>query len=173
MGTVEYFKTAITGMHQTYVDAVKDLTDEQLHFRPLDKGHHIAFALWHLVRTEDLVLNFLLRKKTPIWNEQGWDKKLGMDPQSQGTGMNAEQAAAVRITNLKDFLVYMDAVSKGTDEYLGTLKDDDLGTVNDLPIMGKKSLYDVIGGTTLVHAAEHIGEIWYIKGLLGLKGSAM
>lgn len=173
MSTVDYFKKAIKDMHNTYVDAVKDLTDEQLHFRPLDKGHHIAFALWHLVRTEDMVLNFLVRKKTPVWNAQGWDKKLGMDPQAQGTGMNAEQAAAVRINSLPDFLAYMDAVSKETEAYLSTVKDEDLGTVNELPVLGKRSLYDVIGGTTLVHAAEHIGEIWYIKGLLGLKGSAM
>jgi hypothetical protein len=171
MGTMNYFTTAIEGMHKTYVDVVKDLTDEQLHFRPLDKGHHIAFALWHLVRTEDLVLNFLVQKKPPIWNTQGWDKKLGMDPQSQGTGMTPEQAAEVRINNLSDFIGYMNAVSQSTGEYLKSLKDEDLQTVHDLPIMGKKSLYDVIGGTTLVHAAEHLGEIWYIKGLLGLKGS--
>jgi hypothetical protein len=171
MGTMDYFTTAIEGMHKTYVDVVKDLTDEQLHFRPLDKGHHIAFALWHLVRTEDLVLNFLVQKKPPIWNTQGWDKKLGMDPQSQGTGMTPEQAAEVRINNLSDFIGYMNAVSQSTGEYLKSLKDEDLETVHDLPIMGKKSLYDVIGGTTLVHAAEHLGEIWYIKGLLGLKGS--
>lgn len=173
MSTVDYFKKAIKDMHNTYVDAVKDLTDEQLHFRPMGKGHHIAFALWHLVRTEDMVLNFLLREKTPVWNAQGWDKKLGMDPQAQGTGMNAEQAAAVRITSMPDFLAYMDAVFKETDAYLETLKDEDLGIVHELPVLGKRSLYDVIGGTTLVHAAEHLGEIWYIKGLMGLKGSPM
>lgn len=173
MSTVEYFRKAINDMHNTCGEAVKDLTDEQLHYRPLDKGHHIAFALWHMVRTEDMVLNFLLRKKTPVWNEQGWDKKLGMDPQAQGTGMDADQAADVRIANLQDFLAYMDAVAKETDAYLATVKDEELNTVNDLAVLGKRSLYELIGGTTLVHAAEHLGEIWYIKGLMGLKGSAI
>ncbi|MFO7964622.1 MAG: DinB family protein [Desulfobacterales bacterium] len=173
MSTITYFKRALKDMHGNYVDAVKDLTDEQLHFRPLDKGHHIAFALWHVVRTEDMVINFLLQKKTPVWNAREWDKKLGMDPQAQGTGMNAEQAAAVRISSLPDFLAYMDAVGKETDAYLDTLKDEDLDIVNELPVLGKRSLCEVIGGIALVHAAEHLGEIWYIKGLLGLKGSAM
>ena len=98
---------------------------------------------------------------------------MDMDPQGQGTGMDAEQAAAVRIASLPDFLAYMDAVSKETDAYLETVKDEDLEVENDLPVLGKRSLYDVIGGTTLVHAAEHLGEIWYIKGLMGLKGSAV
>lgn len=171
MGTMDYFRTAISGMHKTYIDAVNELTDEQLHFRPMNKGNHIAFALWHMVRTEDLVLNFLVQQKPPVWNTQGWDKKLGMDPQAQGTGMSDEQAAALRISSLPDFIGYMEEVFASTDAYLKTVKDEDLDTVHDLPIMGKKSLYDLIGGITLIHAGEHLGEIWYIKGLLGLKGS--
>jgi hypothetical protein len=158
-------------MHNNYLEAVKDLTDEQLQFRPLDKGHHIAFILWHLVRTEDLVLNFMLQKKTPIWNEKGWDKKLGMDPQAQGTGMTEEQAAEVEISDLSAFLKYTKVVFESSEAYVKSLTEEDLGVVKELPILGKKSLFEVIGGTTLQHGANHLGEIWYIKGLLGLKGS--
>jgi uncharacterized damage-inducible protein DinB len=171
MGTINYFSSALKGIHQSYRDAVKDLTDEQLHFRPLDKGHHIAFALWHLVRTEDMVLNFLVQKKNPVWNAEGWDKKLDMDPRAQGTGMSEQEAAAVRITSLKDFMGYMESAFKASEAWVETLKEEDLEKVQDLPVLGKRSLYEVIGGTALVHAAEHLGEIWYIKGMLGLKAS--
>jgi hypothetical protein len=40
-------------------------------------------------------------------------------------------------------------------------------------VLGKRSLYEVIGGTALNHAAEHLGEIWVLKGLQGLKGCPM
>lgn len=99
MGSLDFFRSSLKNFHNSFRDAVKDLTDEQLHFRPLGKGNSIAFALWHTVRTEDLVVNFLLQKKPPVWNAEGWDKKFGMDPKAQGTGMTAEQAASIRILN--------------------------------------------------------------------------
>jgi DinB superfamily len=170
MASIDYFRSALKEMHKNFFDAVKDLTAEQLHFRPLDKGHHIAFVLWHLVRTEDTVINFLVQKKTPVWNAEGWDKKLGMDPRAQGTGMTEQQAAEVRINHLPDFIDYLQSTFTASESWLETLEEADLDKVQDLPVLGKRSLFDVIGGTTLVHSAEHLGEIWYIKGLQGLKG---
>ena len=171
MSTIDYFRSAVKEMHKNYFEAVKDLTDEQLHFRPLDKGNHIAFILWHFVRTGDLVLNFLLQKKTPVWNEEEWDKKLGMDPQAQGTGMTDEQAAAVRIQDMSEFLKYMENAFKSVEAFLDGVKDEDLDQVHELPVLGKRSMYQLIEGTILQHGASHMGEIYYLKGLQGLKGS--
>lgn len=171
MGSIDYFRSAVKDLHQNLLDAMKDLTDEQLHFRPLDKGNHIAFLIWHCVRTEDLVINLMLRKKKPVWNEEGWDAKLGMEPRVQGTGMSAEEAAAIRIKDLGDFIQYMERTYKETDAYLDGLKDEDLEQVQDMPMMGKRSLYEAIGGTITQHGAGHLGEIWYLKGLQGLEGS--
>ncbi len=92
MSALEYFRSAMKKLHDSYREAVSDLTPEQLHFRPLDKGNPIAFMLWHVVRTEDTVVNFAWQKKPPVWNAEGWDKKFGMEPKAQGTGMTAEQA---------------------------------------------------------------------------------
>ena len=171
MGTLDFLRTSTKKLHNDFRDAIKDLKEEQLHFRPLGKGNHIAFALWHLVRTEDSVINFFLQKKAPVWNAEGWDKKFGMDPKAQGTGMTAEQAAAVRIQSLPDFLKYMENVFKASEAYLATLKEADLDRVEEFQFLGKMSFGQVIGGVILQHGSEHLGEIRYVKGLLGLKGS--
>ncbi len=171
MNTVEYFSQATKEMHDSFFEAVKDLSSEQLHFQPLGKGNSIAFMLWHYVRTEDAVINGLLQKKAPVWNAEGWDKKLGMDPRAQGTGMTAEQAAAVRIQDLNKFLEYSQNVFRVTEAYVSALQDQALGEVRDLPVLGKRSMYQVIGGVILAHGSNHLGEIWYVKGLQGLKGS--
>ena len=171
MSTIDYFRSAVKEMHKNYFEAIKDLTGEQLHFRPLNKGNHIAFMIWHYVRTEDMVLNFLLQKKTPVWNAEGWDKKLGMDPRAQGTGMTDEQAAAIKIQDMGEFSKYMESAFKSTETYLDGVKDEDLDQVHDLPVLGKRSLYQLIGGTILQHGASHMGEIYYVKGVQGLKGS--
>jgi uncharacterized damage-inducible protein DinB len=173
MGTVDYFASSMKQMHGNFLDAVKDLTEDQFYFRPLDKGNHIAFLFWHLVRTEDLVLNFLVQGKSPIWNEQGWDKKLGMDPRSQGTGMSDADAAALKITDIQEFLKYTRTVFESSEAYVKTLTEEKLAEARDYGMLGKQSLYNVIGGITIHHGIGHLGETWYIKGLLGLKGSPM
>ena len=170
MGVLDYFRTSTKNLHNDFLAAVKDLNEEQLHFRPLGKGHHIAFALWHLVRTEDSIINFLLQKKAPVWNTEGWDKKFGMDPRAQGTGMTAEQAAAIRIQSLADFLKYTENVFRATHACLDSLKEADLDRVEEFQFLGKRSYGQVIGGVILNHGCEHLGEIWYVKGLQGLKG---
>ncbi len=171
MGALDFFRTSMKNLHNDFRDAVKDLKDEQLHFRPLGKGNHIAFAFWHLVRTEDWGINFLLQKKAPVWNAEGWDKKFGMAPRAQGTGMTAEQAAAIRIQSLPDFLKYMENVFKASEGYLDTLKEADLDRVEEFQFLGKMSFGQVIGGVILNHGSGHLAEIWYVKGLQGLKGS--
>ncbi len=171
MSSIDYYRSAMVDLHQNLLDAMKDLTDEQLHFRPLDRGNHIAFTIWHCVRTEDLVINLMLQKKTPVWNEEGWDEKLGLDPRTQGTGMSAEEAAAVRIKDLLAFVQYMENTYTATNSYLSGLKEEDLDEVRDMPMTGKRSLRETIGGTLIQHGMGHLSEIWYIKGLQGLQGS--
>jgi len=170
MGSLDFFRSSLKNFHTSFRDAVKDLTDEQLHFRPLGKGNSIAFALWHTVRTEDSVVNFLLQKKPPVWNAEGWDKNFGMDPRAQGTGMTAEQAASIRIATLGEFLKYMENVFRASEAYLDIVKEADLEPVQEYPFLGKRNGYQVIGGVVLQHGSGHLGEIWYVKGLQGLKG---
>jgi len=171
MGALDFIRRSAKNLHNDFREALKDLNDQQLHFRPLGKGNHIAFVLWHLVRTEDSVVRFLLQKKAPVWNAEGWDKKFGMDPRAQGTGMTAEQAAAIRIQSLPDFLKYMENVFKANEAYLNALKETDLDRVEEFQFLGKQSYGQVIGGVILQHGSEHLGEIRYVKGLQGLKGS--
>jgi hypothetical protein len=171
MGSLDFFRSSLKSFHNSFRDVVKELTDEQLHFRPLGKGNSIAFMLWHTVRTEDMVVNFLLQKKPPVWNAEGWDKKFGMDPKAQGTSMTDEQAAAIRIASLGEFLKYMENVFRASEAYLDIVKEADLEPVQEYQFLGKRSGYQVIGGVVLQHGSGHLGEIWYVKGLQGLKGS--
>jgi uncharacterized damage-inducible protein DinB len=171
MPSIDYLRTAMKDFHKSLLQAIEGLSDEQIHFRPLDKGNHIAFILWHCVRTEDTVINYLIQKKTPVWNAEGWDKTFGMDPRAQGTGMTDEEAAAIRIEDLGEFSKYMENTFKASEAYLDGLKDEELDEVYDMPVLGKRSLRQTVGGIVLQHGSNHLGEIWYVKGLQGLKGS--
>ena len=85
--------------------------------------------------------------------------------------MTAEQAAAVRIQELEAFSKYMEKVFRASEAYMDGVKEQELAEVQDLPVLGRRNLYQVIGEIVLHHGAEHLGEISYVKGLQGLKGS--
>jgi hypothetical protein len=171
MSVMRYLQSAAKDLHKNLRQAMTDLNDEQLHFRPLDRGSPIAFIIWHEIRTEDVVLNAFLQKKAPLWDAEGWAEKTGVTAKGQGTGMPAEQAASLRIPNLGEFRNYMEAVFKGTDAYLEGLQEPVLWEEREFPMLGKRTVMQVIGGVVLQHGAGHLGEIWYLKGLQGLKGS--
>ena len=61
MTFVELLRSPLERLHMSLEEAVKDLTTEQLHWRPSEGCNHIAFSLWHYVRTEDNLIRFVLQ----------------------------------------------------------------------------------------------------------------
>ena len=68
----EFIQAGITQLHRSLDRAVADLTPEQLHAVPggHPKANTIAFEIWHLVRTEDNVVRFVIQNRRPtVWAE--------------------------------------------------------------------------------------------------------
>ncbi len=60
----EFIRDGLRGQHAMIDQAVKDLTPDQLHWLPPDtKLNHIGNTLWHYVRTEDNVIQFVLQDR--------------------------------------------------------------------------------------------------------------
>jgi len=63
---LKYLAGEIRGMHGLYDRVLVDLTDEQANKVP-DGGHqNLAFSLWHYVRTEDNVVQFVIQRKPTV-----------------------------------------------------------------------------------------------------------
>jgi uncharacterized damage-inducible protein DinB len=173
LDTVAFFRSSFDRLHSTTVEAVKGLSVEQLNFRPDDQHHSIAWVLWHLARTEDVVMRALVQKKPELWVEGGWPAKLGMPERGQGTGQTPEQAAQVRIEDPEAFLAYAREVWRDIDSYLSGLKEEDL----DAPYpwrrspTGEEPLGQVIGNHVMTHLFGHRNEIYWLRSLQGLQGS--
>jgi hypothetical protein len=77
--------------------------------------------MWHYVRTEDNIVRFILQNRRPtVWMEGGWAERLSLPPVTQGTGMSAGDAQALRIADLAAFAQYKRDVYASTDEWLRT-----------------------------------------------------
>jgi len=172
--------TNISFVHWFAEFLVKDLTVEQLHWQPSAGSHHIAFALWHTIRTEDDFIHGFLQQKPTVWIEGGWAERLGLPSSAQGTGWTAEQVAEMRIVDVGGFLEYMRAVDAAVLEYVRSLDDAKANEKIALPffegaypMLKEMSRGELLAFLCIGHNTEHLGEIQYLRGLQGLKGAPL
>lgn len=170
MSTTDFIRGGLRQLHNSYDESIHDLTEEQLHWRANEHGSSAAFILWHYVRTEDNIIQYVLQGKPTTWIEGGWDAKFGLHRTAQGTGMSLEDAQGLRINDKAGFEAYMRAVWAATDAYLASVTDEKLQEKTTVKPLGEMPVQNAIGNMCLTHGFTHLGEIAHIRGLLGLKG---
>jgi hypothetical protein len=173
IGTLEFIRQQLASLHNLFDRVTSDLTDQQLHHVAAAGVQPIAFSLWHYVRTEDNIIQFVIQHRATVWMEGGWPEKFGLDARSQGTGMTDEDASNFRISSLDEFRRYMTAVWAATDAYLAGLSPEETERSVTIKPVGEMSLVNALGGMCLTHGYRHLGEIEYARGLVGLKGATI
>jgi hypothetical protein len=168
---LDVMRRGLREMHALLDKAVEGMTAEQFNFRPADGGVSAFFSLWHYVRTEDNIVNFVAQGTNTVWLAGGYDARFGLPRTAQGTGMTKEQADAVRIDDVAGWREYQAKTWAATDAYLAALDPADFDTrrVTIKPV-GEMSLWNGLWGMCLSHGYRHVGEIEYVRGVQGLGG---
>ena len=168
MNLVDAIREALRQQRSWY-DRAEELSEEQLYWRPAEGGCHIGFVLWHYVRTEDNIIQFILQNRKPtVWIEGGYFERFGLDRISQGTGMSLEDAAALRLPPIEQWMEYQRAVWRATDEYLATIKDSDLERIVKIAGFGEIPAGRALMTILVTHGFTHLGEINHLRTLQGL-----
>ena len=167
----ELLRSGLKSMHSLLDKAVEGMTAEQLNFRPREGGVSGFFSLWHYVRTEDNIVNFVVQRKPTVWLEGGYDEIFGLHRTGQGTGMTEEEANAVVIHDVAKWHEYQQRTWQATDAYLASMSpaEFDSRRVTIKPV-GEMSLWDGLFGMCLSHGYRHVGEIEYVRGVQGIGG---
>src|SRR5437016_2994845 len=121
MTAVELVHMELKRLHKMLDKSLDGLTAAQLHAVPGNhpKANTIAWVLWHVVRTEDNVVRFVLQnRRAPVWTEAGYAEKLGLPPVAQGTGMSTAEAQGLRLKNVPLFKEYTQKVWASTEDFL-------------------------------------------------------
>lgn len=166
-----WLQESARALHVALEMAVRDLTPEQLHHLPGGTANHAAFLLWHHVRTEDNIVRFVLQRRPTVWMEGGWDQRFGLDAKAQGTGWSHEQAVGLRLPSAEAFLEYARPVWRETEAFLGAVPEGELTRVVLVRPLGELPLARLLGTTIVTHGYSHLGELWLLRGLLGLRGT--
>src|SRR5215216_7483590 len=125
MTALEILQTSMDSMHGMLDKVTSDMTVEQLNFRPREGGVSPFFSLWHYVRTEDNVINWVIGRRPTVWLDGGFDQRLGLHRTSQGTGMSEEEASAVVLRDLAAWRDYQPRVWERTAHYLGSMDPEE------------------------------------------------
>lgn len=174
MNLIDLITYNLARLHSELEEAVSSLNHDQLHWVPKENCNHIAFNLWHYVRTEDNLVRFVLQdRRTTVWLEEGWDDTFKLDRVSQGTGMDTKDANDLTINSLQEFLKYMSAVWTSSKDYLGNVNALDLERKFLVRPMGERPASQVLIENILTHGFTHLGEIWILKRLQNLEGSTI
>ena len=169
---LKYLAGELRGMHGLYDRVTVDLTDDQVNRVP-DGGHqNLAFCLWHYVRTEDNIIQFVLQRKPTVWLDGGWPEKFGLDAKSQGTGFSDDDARNFRIRGFGDFRQYMTDVFRHTEDYVAGLSPEECDRRVTIKPLGEMTLLQAISGMCMTHGYRHLGEVEFAKGLVAPKGGA-
>ena len=159
-------------LHERLPALVSDLSDEQLRWSPSPGAHCLAFALWHIARCDDNYLRAHMQGRPEIWDEEGWAGRWGMDAESTGMLLSDEEAADLTFPPKEDILAYAKRVWDEIEEFVAGLGPEEIAQpVGHVERTTGLSRGQLITTHIYGHDNRHMGEMEYIKGLLGLRGS--
>jgi hypothetical protein len=159
------------------------LSDEQMRVRPREDLNSLAWILWHIARSEDVVVNLLLAGRSQVFDE-AWARRLGVARRDLGTGMkSAEVSELTRQIDLAALREYRDAVGRRTREIVGAFRPEDwdgevqapaveraaaegaLGPLTEtfLKVFPGRPRVMVLSGIAVLHAAGHLGEAGVVR----------
>lgn len=168
---LEILRDGLKGVHTLLDKATGDMTAENFNFRPQEGGVSAFFSLWHYVRTEDNIVNFVVQREPTVWLNGSYNEHFSLPRNGQGTGMTADEANAVQLHDVPTWREYQSKVWAATDAYLGSLSEAEFSErkVVIKPV-GEMSLWQGLNGMCLSHGYRHVGEIEYVRGVIGLGG---
>ena len=173
---------------------IQDITDEQMRMCP-NNLNSIAWILWHIARCEDVGINRFVCETPQVFYEDNWLKKLNITRIDIGTGMTSaevtELSSKINIDALRNYIAQ---VVERTQSGISNIKSDELDKIPD-PSYLNKVLFDegaiiknnkrvaenysgktkgwFLGHLGLTHARGHLGQIIFLRKLLGLTSGGL
>ena len=166
MDTVELIKENINEARFELSGTMADVTPTMCNWAPPGKAHSIGALYAHIIQGEDMIISGMLQGKAPLWQRDGWDKKLNIPNNSH----QQEQWRTMKI-DLATIKPYAEAVTKATEAYLASLKPADLERKIPVgPPMGDQTVAAILQVFFAGNVRAHTGEISALKGVQGFKG---
>ena len=170
MTAAELVHVELKRLHEALDGSLKGLTPEQRHMIVHPQANSIAWVVWHVVRTEDGVVRWVLQnRRPPVWMEGGYAEKLGLPPVTQGTGMPTAEAQALRINDVELWSEYVRKVWASTDEFFAGADPALFDKTVTVKPLGDMTVLRALTTVCVSHNNTHVGEIELLRTLVGAR----
>ena len=166
--------------HQLILNVAGDLTDDQLAWRPQPRAHSMGWTLWHLARCADRFAAEAADASAPrreIWLADDLARRWRLDAaiagvNGAGTGVDDDVAARLRPPSGSDLLDYARRSFVAVEALVERLDPPALAREHESIFADGRASVGQALVACLAHDNRHLGELEYIKGLQGLRGTA-
>jgi uncharacterized damage-inducible protein DinB len=174
--TLDLAKQRSKFTRELILKVVDGLSDEQLAWRPAPRAHSMGWTLWHIARCADKFAGEA-GGTTEIWVGEGlatkWslaDVLLGSN--GVGTGVDDETAATLRPPSKERLVDYARRSFAALDAVVERLDAEAVARERTTFFFDDPAAIGLALVTSIAHDNRHLGELEYVKGLLGLRGTA-
>ena len=168
------FAEPLAGLVARLIDdlnaSIEDLDDDELHAHAMAGHPSIGFHAWHVLRTIDNIVNFVFYRDPPVWTAQRLHEQWGLPKVDQGTGMELDDATAMRFPGAAALVDYGVAVREAARAKIETMDDDFLLGTTQARVGGRmteRQRIETLGQVVIAHGGQHYGQIQVLRQLLG------
>lgn len=160
----EFIEDTFNKEYEFLMDAVGDLTPDELAWRAGPEANPMGWILWHMLRVEDMWFQFFIQRQPEIWERDGWNEKFGLPTRDNGFGHSQKQVDSFPQLDVAELMRYGDSVRGATLAYLKGLGPEDFEVVprEQRPEMSVGAIFRQVIGEIF----QHQGHIAYLKGLV-------
>jgi hypothetical protein len=174
--TLDLAKQRSKTTRELVLKVVDGLSDEQLAWRPAPRAHSMAWTLWHIARCADKFAAQVGDTKE-IWAREGLAAKWGLaeillGSNGLGTGVDDEVAATLRPPSKDPLVDYARRSFAALDAVVDRFDADAVAREHTTFFFDEPAAIGRAFITSIAHDNRHLGELEYVKGLLGLRGTA-
>lgn len=160
----QQFKDAHEGLEMT----MDDVSEEVANFHATQKAMPVGAAYAHAVLSEDMVLQSIVYHAKPM--AEGEDTGISEPAPSMEDPDAYQKWYSTVVVDLSKMRAFAKKVYQATDDYLASLKEEDLDRMLEIPHMGQKSIAYLLNNWLLLHYAAMNGEVSAAKGFQDKKG---
>lgn len=175
MSELQSYRTMIQFANNDLEEAVSTVNDDRFGKRPTPDANPVNFVYFHVLRHWDRDINVRIQGQDPsqdAWHRGGFTGLTGYNPDGKGdpnigTGYGYSQPEVDEVTTDKAALLrYHQTLWLETDALLSSLDEESLNVERTSP---SGSTLTTAGRLQhlIAHTYVHVGDIEYIKGLVG------
>jgi hypothetical protein len=171
VNAIELYRHLLRSAHDFLEGTLVDVTPTQFAWDPPGTALSIGANYAHVLGAEDMAIHRLLRGRDLLADSLGVGKTGTSEPTPLGPGVDLKGWSQRAKLDLSGMRRYGQAVYAATDDYLRSIRPEELGQPIDLSQfgLGKQTVLFVLTAI-LANASLHTGEISCLKGQQGAKG---